>query len=241
MIVCWAPEVHEAHVGTDIRREEGKKVLKRASHVPHWFCLKLCKQNSEGEIAGASETQQKKKQQQQAACTSVFYVTKMCEYSMDHVEASEAYCVMGTAPTRNCWAESQESEMREREEVSHRMHHSSQEISGSGGSAPENYKMCNKQHVDNCHSDFHLFHPFESSTMLRFRGKVKISERKIEGQWKCIKQTLLPFPMAENKPPGNIQVREKRYFNLNMKFIFCSRLDFKYERNRKPVGFIFKE
>lgn len=56
-----------------------------------------------------------------------------------------------------------------------------------------------------------------------------------------MKQTLLLFPMAENKPPGNIQVREKRYFNLNMKFIFCSRLDFKYERDQKSVVFIFNE
>lgn len=83
--------------------------------------------------------------------------------------------------------------------------------------------------------------PFESSTTLRFRENIKIPERKVERQGKYMKQTLLPFPKAENKPPGNIQVREKRYFNLNMKFIFCSTLDFKYERDQKSVGFIFNE
>lgn len=51
---------------------------------------------------------------------SMFYMTRTCRYSMDQVEVSEASCVMGTAPVRQCQAVSQEQEKWEKN-VSHRM------------------------------------------------------------------------------------------------------------------------
>lgn len=79
-----SPRSSWGHAGTDIRVKEGKKALRRASHVSLGVCLKLCKQNSEWEIAEASAKQSKKRQQQQGRpAPSVFDMTRMCGYSMD--------------------------------------------------------------------------------------------------------------------------------------------------------------
>lgn len=47
------------------------------------------------------------------AFSSGAFMTGTCECSLHPMEASEAFYVMGTAPLRICWADSQRKEMRE--------------------------------------------------------------------------------------------------------------------------------
>lgn len=41
-------------------------------------------------------------------------MTRVCEYPMDQVEASEISCVVGTAPVRNCHADPGAGDEREK-------------------------------------------------------------------------------------------------------------------------------
>jgi len=62
-----------------------------------------------GELARTLAAQDKGRLQQE---TSLCSHDSLC--SLHHMEASEAFCVMGTAPLRICWADSQRREMREK-------------------------------------------------------------------------------------------------------------------------------
>ena len=89
------------------------KVLKGSFTWISWSFLEVMQtENSETEIVRASITQRKRQKHQGRLVPLMFYMTRVCEYPMVQVEASEASCVMGTAPVRNCWADSQEQEMR---------------------------------------------------------------------------------------------------------------------------------
>lgn len=182
-----SPRSSWGHAGTDIRVKEGKKVLRRASHVSLGICLKLCKQNSEWEIAEASAKQSKKRQQQQGRpAPSVFDMTRMCGYSMDQAEASEASCVMGTVPVRNCWAGRQEQEVREKSGQPYN-------ASSISGNLCEMGALKNPQKVQRSAFEQLLLRlspypiPFESQTILRPKKNLEIGERKAEREWMCKK------------------------------------------------------